>query len=121
MRNVNQARRGPAMRLPRMTMQHRMIAVAGSSVVFACFGVTFAAAMGLAAFLVSALIAKPGNWQEWLVLLLGALAALPSILSEEGDISDFLFSPLMLCRPSGLGRATEWGSPPSSGLTPRAL
>ncbi len=68
------------MRLPRMTTQHWMIAVAGSSVVLACFGVTFAAAIVLTAFLVSALITRPANWKEWLVLLLGAFAALPSIL-----------------------------------------
>jgi hypothetical protein len=57
-----------------------MIVVAGSSIVFACLGVSFAAAMVLAAFLISALIAKPDNWQEWLVLLLGAFAALPSMV-----------------------------------------
>jgi hypothetical protein len=68
------------MRLPRMTTRDWMIAVAGSSIVFACLGVSFAAAMVLVAFLISALIARPANGKEWLVLLLGAFAALPSIL-----------------------------------------
>jgi hypothetical protein len=66
------------MRLPRMTIGHWMIVVAGASLTFALFGVTTAAAMVIAAFLLSATIAQPRDWREWLTLLIGALAALPA-------------------------------------------
>jgi hypothetical protein len=48
----------------RLTTGHWIIAVAGSSVDFACFGVSVPVAMVIAAFMASALIAQPGSWQE---------------------------------------------------------
>jgi hypothetical protein len=65
------------MPMPRMTTQQWMISVAGSAVVFACFGVNVVAAMVIAAFVVSALVAKPIVWHDWLILLIGQLSALP--------------------------------------------
>ena len=65
------------MTFPRMTTRHWMIAVAGSSVVFAVFGVTSFVTMVIVALAFSAVITKPVNRQEWLILLIGALAALP--------------------------------------------
>jgi fluoride ion exporter CrcB/FEX len=63
--------------MTRMTTQQWMIVVAGSSVVFACFGVNAVAAIVIMAFVISALIAKPSSRQDWIILLIGGLTALP--------------------------------------------
>jgi hypothetical protein len=75
----NKPRQGSAMRLPRMTTGQWMISVAGSAIVFAYFGVNLGAAMVITAFVGSALIARPVVWHDWLILLIGALSALPWI------------------------------------------
>ena len=56
----------------RLTTRRWMIAVAGTAVIFAAFGVNGAVGMVIVAFFVSALITKPDNWLGWIVLLLAA-------------------------------------------------
>jgi hypothetical protein len=68
------------MRLPRMTTRQGMMVVAGSSVVFASFGVNVISSTLIAAFLISFLIVKPVGWREWLILLIAALSAPPWVL-----------------------------------------
>jgi hypothetical protein len=57
-----------------------MIAVAGTAVVFAVFGVNGAVGMVAVALFVSVLITKPDDWRDWVVLLIGAATALPLML-----------------------------------------
>jgi len=54
-----------------------MIVVAGTSIVFASFGVNAVAAIVLSAFVISALIAKPASTQDWIILLIAGFAAFP--------------------------------------------
>jgi MFS family permease len=63
--------------LPRMTTRLWTTVVAGSAAIFACFGVSAAVAMVVAAFFVSVLMARPDGWRGWLIVLIGAIAALP--------------------------------------------
>jgi MFS family permease len=65
---------------PRISIGQGMIAVAGSAVVFALFGVNQAAGIVIGAFFVSAWITRPEVWQGWVLLSMAALAALPFIL-----------------------------------------
>jgi hypothetical protein len=65
---------------PRITIGQGMIAVAGSAVVFALFGVNQAAAIAIGAFFVSACIIRPEVWQGWVLLSMAAFAALPFML-----------------------------------------
>ena len=67
-------------RMLRLTTRRWMIAIAGLSVVLAWVGVTLPLAIVVSAFVLSALIAKPDSWQVWLILLVGAIAALPLTL-----------------------------------------
>ena len=65
---------------PRISIGQGMIAVAGSAVIFAVFGVNQAAAIVIGAFFVSACVTRPEVWQGWVLLSMAAVAALPFIL-----------------------------------------
>ena len=65
---------------PQVSIRHWLIAVAGLSVVFACFGVTEFVTAAIAVLAISAVITKPISRKEWLVLLAGAVAAIPWFL-----------------------------------------
>jgi hypothetical protein len=65
---------------PRISIGQGMIAVAGSAVIFALFGVNQAVAIAIGAFFVSACIIRPDVWQGWVLLSMAAVAALPFIL-----------------------------------------
>jgi hypothetical protein len=54
-----------------------MIAGAGQAVVFAVFRVNRFAAILIVAFVLSALVLKPRQWQAWLLLSIAAIAASP--------------------------------------------
>jgi hypothetical protein len=73
----------PHTRWPRISIGQGMIAVAGSAVVFALFGVNQAAAIVIGAFFVSAWITRPEVRQGWVLLSTAAFAALPFILIAE--------------------------------------
>jgi hypothetical protein len=70
----------PQRRWPRISIGQGMIAVAGSAVVFALFGVNQAAAIAIGAFFVSAYITRPEVWQGWVLLSMAAVAAFPFML-----------------------------------------
>jgi hypothetical protein len=70
----------PQRRRPRISIGQGMIAVAGSAVVFALFGVNQVAAIAIGAFFVSTCITRPEVWQGWVLLSTAAFAAFPFIL-----------------------------------------
>ena len=61
----------------RFSIAHAMIAAAAVAVVFAVFGVNRFAAIFIVAFVVSALVLKPRQWQAWLLVSIAAIAASP--------------------------------------------
>ena len=64
---------------------HAMIATAAVAVVFAVLGVNRLAAIFIVAFVLSALVWKPRQWQAWLLLSIAAIAASPyGLLLADG-------------------------------------
>ena len=61
----------------RFSIAHAMIATAAVAVVFAVFGVNRLAAIFIVAFVLSALVWNPRQWQAWLLLSIAVIAASP--------------------------------------------
>jgi hypothetical protein len=69
----------------RFSIAHAMIATAAVAVVFAVLGVNRLAAIFIVAFVLSALVWKPRQWQAWLLLSIAAIAASPyGLLLADG-------------------------------------